>query len=241
MRAKEIAWLRAAVEGVVIVGSILLAFALDAWWDERARRLELLEQVDVLAGEMESTRAALERVRGAHAANADLAAHLAMVLNGVDRGAEVVVSDTLLGPLLPQVTADVTTGSLDAFLAAGGLELIDDAEVQSYLLGWSAQVEDLLDDEIYLRNFVAADLARHLRATSDVARAERLSIPLVRGMFGADPPVAAELLGTVTLRREQELINLLAARETGERGMRSELEDMLERVDRIVGALNELR
>jgi hypothetical protein len=37
---RQIPWLRVFVEGVVIVGSILLALGLQAWWDpaqERAR------------------------------------------------------------------------------------------------------------------------------------------------------------------------------------------------------------
>ncbi len=29
----QIPWLRVFVEGVVIVGSILLAFGIDAWWE----------------------------------------------------------------------------------------------------------------------------------------------------------------------------------------------------------------
>ncbi len=32
----NIPWLRVFVEGVVIVGSILLAFGIDAWWEERS-------------------------------------------------------------------------------------------------------------------------------------------------------------------------------------------------------------
>ena len=32
-RAKQIPWMRVLVEGMVIVVSILLALALDAWWD----------------------------------------------------------------------------------------------------------------------------------------------------------------------------------------------------------------
>lgn len=36
-------------EGVVIVASILLAFAIDAWWDERKERVEereILAEID---------------------------------------------------------------------------------------------------------------------------------------------------------------------------------------------------
>ncbi len=36
--SREIPWLRIGVEGVVIVGSILLAFGIDAWRDESAQR-----------------------------------------------------------------------------------------------------------------------------------------------------------------------------------------------------------
>lgn len=35
-------WVRLFVEGVIIVGSILLAFGIEAWWDERRDRGLLL-------------------------------------------------------------------------------------------------------------------------------------------------------------------------------------------------------
>lgn len=239
MRSKEIPWLRVIVEGGVIVGSILLAFALDAWWDERNREEELRDQLGVVAREMQSAREALQRALYAHDMNAQLAAYLSSALGRVPEGSEVAVSDTLVGPLLPQVTADVTTGSLDAFIAAGGLELIEDVDVRRHLLDWPTQIEDLLDDEIYLRNFAAADLAAYLRAHAAVANAELHSIPWLMGKVGKGPPVDPDLLGTVTLRREQQLMNLLAARESGERGMRYGLVEMLDRATRIDAALED--
>ncbi len=45
---RSIPWPRILVEGVVIVGSILLAFGIDAWWDgvqERALELEYAERL----------------------------------------------------------------------------------------------------------------------------------------------------------------------------------------------------
>lgn len=241
MQSNDIPWLRVFVEGGVIVGSILLAFALDAWWDDRSREAELREQLDVVAREMESAREALQRALDAHEANAHRAEQLTSALSRVSEGSEVVVSDTLVGPLLPQVTADVTTGSLDAFVASGGLELIEDMDIRRELLRWPTMIEDLLDDEIYLRNFAAADLASYLRAHADVANAERWSIPWLLGRAGVGPPVDPERLGTVTLRREQHLMNLLAARESGDRGMRFGLLAMLDQAARIVAALEGLR
>ena len=46
---QRVPWFRVLVEGVVIVGSILLAFGIDAWWDGRqvdARRVELLHALE---------------------------------------------------------------------------------------------------------------------------------------------------------------------------------------------------
>jgi hypothetical protein len=191
----------------------------------------------VVAGEMRSASEALQMALDAHDLNAHLAAHLSSTLDRVPDGAQVVVSDTLVGPLLPQVTADVTTGSLEAFIAAGGLELVEDAEIRSHLRDWRTRVEDLQDDETYLRNFAAAHLASYLRANAAVANAERQSIPMLMARFGEGPRLESDVLGTVTLRREQQLMNLLAARESGERGMRLGLVEMLDQVARIVAAL----
>ena len=233
--------MRVVVEGIVIVGSILLAFALDAWWDGRNREAELRDQAEVVAREAGSAREALERVRNVHDLNAELAAHLSSLLGQATEGAAVTVSDTLVGPLLPQVTADVTTGSLEAFIAAGGLELIEDAETRRLLLDWPTRVEDLLDDQIYLRNFAAADLAAYLRSNFAVANAELRSFPWLAGKFGAGPRLDPELLGTVTLRRDRQLMNLLAAREAGERALRSTIVGMLGQVSRIESALEDVQ
>jgi hypothetical protein len=238
---RDASWFRALTEGAIIVGSILLAFGLDAWWDDRAHRAELRNQLEVVAREMVSTREALNRVLNAHDMNARLAAHLSSTLGGVSDGSEVLVSDTLVGLLLPQVTADVTTGSLGAFIEAGGLELIDDADIRRDLLDWPTRIDDLRDDEIYLRNFAATDLASYLRANAAVANAELRSIPFLMGRVGAGPPVDPASLGTLTLRREQQLMNLLAARESQERAVHASLVELMDQATQIIAELEGLQ
>ena len=241
MRFKGIPWLRVCVEGAVIVGSILLAFALDAWWDNQNREDELRDQLEIVAREMQSTREALQRVLSVHDMNAELSGRLTSALREVTPDSEVVFSDSVIGPLFPQATADVTTGALDAFIAAGGLELIEDSEIRRQLLDWPARIEDVLDDEIYLRNFAAADLASHLRANYAVANAELLSTPLLLHRLAGAPPVSPDRLGTVTLRREQQLMNLLAARESSERAMRTGLVNLMDEAARIIDVLEASR
>lgn len=57
---QPIEWNRLLVEGVVIVASILLAFAIDAWWDDRQDRQAESNQLLNIAAELESNS---ERIR----------------------------------------------------------------------------------------------------------------------------------------------------------------------------------
>jgi len=51
-RNRFIPWLRICAESVAIVGSILLAFAIDAWWDERLERRLEAQQLERLHVEL---------------------------------------------------------------------------------------------------------------------------------------------------------------------------------------------
>ncbi len=42
---EEIPWKRISIEAAAIVGSILLAFSIDAWWEERHERIDETEQL----------------------------------------------------------------------------------------------------------------------------------------------------------------------------------------------------
>ena len=55
------AWRRLLVEGVVIVGSILLAFSVDAWWDRTKTLAEEQEVLRALHVELSSNRETLDR------------------------------------------------------------------------------------------------------------------------------------------------------------------------------------
>ena len=52
----QIPWLRVFVEGVVIVGSILLAFGLQAWWEGRQEQGEVGRDLMSVAQELRVNR-----------------------------------------------------------------------------------------------------------------------------------------------------------------------------------------
>ena len=71
---RSIPWLRVFVEGVVIVGSILLAFVIDAAWD---RRGEIVEEGEILTGlraHFEEVQARLDLWVGIYRVGEDLTA-----------------------------------------------------------------------------------------------------------------------------------------------------------------------
>jgi hypothetical protein len=51
-RLDQISWKRIATESAVIVGSILVAFAIDAWWDDRIERGALVEHLILVEAEL---------------------------------------------------------------------------------------------------------------------------------------------------------------------------------------------
>ena len=61
MNSNPIEWRRLITEGVVIVASILLAFAIDAWWDERQQADNARDQVARVLAELRANVVVLEQ------------------------------------------------------------------------------------------------------------------------------------------------------------------------------------
>ena len=99
---QSIAWKRLAIEATVIVGSILLAFAIDAWWEERGER-----QAEVVL---------LERLR-ADFTEIQTALTLVEEENREARDACIFFMNTAVGESLPS-TAEVDRMVALVFLAS---------------------------------------------------------------------------------------------------------------------------
>jgi hypothetical protein len=140
-------WTDLGVEGVVIVASILLAFALDAWWDSRGQRQEETQVLENLRSEFQAagsqldryliidqtTLASIERIlRSARAAHAAGRAQVEV--------ATVDLARTLIAP-----TFDPRTGTLDGLLASGRLGILKSGVDQ---LQTVREEIDLILDEI---------------------------------------------------------------------------------------------
>lgn len=201
---RGVPWRRMATESVTVVFSILLAFAINAWWSgrqERGRERELLSGL----------------LADFHATRPDLVARLAMakrmVRNGAalrDRvsaaagGGPIQVPDSLVIAVIGSPTYQPATNTLDAALASGQIELIRNPEIRKELSNWRLILDDTYESE------------RDVRAVTNDQIVPRLAADVPLGpLFDhvLDWSYARyEPRGEVRLRASRELAGALATR-----------------------------
>jgi hypothetical protein len=133
---------RFAVEALVIVASILLAFALDAGWDDRQERRRVAELLSAVAGDFEREVAALDSVI---AVNREREFVQTALLQATDPNGVGVRPDSIAGLAArngDHQIHDPSFGALTALLSTGGLEEVDDPELRRLLAGWPAELRD---------------------------------------------------------------------------------------------------
>lgn len=135
-------------EALTITVSILLAFAIDAWWDGvQESNLDGAHLASVLR-EMETTSELLDDAIRLHALTMDRAESvLEMTSKGELIGTEQDL-DSLINDLLNSYQINAPTGALRAAILSGSIARIQNQELKSLLLGWEGLVEDLLEEEI---------------------------------------------------------------------------------------------
>ena len=94
--ATKIPWRRVGVEGVVIVGSILLALGLDAWWEDRQEHAEKEELLSSLLLELQFNSDRLAQFDSAVALNQTAAVEILAMTSPSPTRPDVLHLDSLL-------------------------------------------------------------------------------------------------------------------------------------------------
>lgn len=146
-KTKNIPWMQITVEATAIVASILLAFAIDAWWQDRQDRSD---EQEILAG-----------LQSEFVANLDtLTRHLAYTRRDVQTlenietliesrqssNANSIVLETFIEMTTP-ATTDLRNGSLNALLSAGRLEILRSKKLRMLLAAWDGVMREVWDDQ----------------------------------------------------------------------------------------------
>jgi len=145
---RQIPWLRVFVEGVVIVGSILLAFGLQAWWEGRGEAETQRTVLSALRSDFDSVAVDLERVRSSHQRFQAAAERLIeMARAGAIPQTSAQEVDSLLTQVFEMQTFDPSTGALEALINSGDLGVVGDATLTGELTAWPALIVDLREQE----------------------------------------------------------------------------------------------
>ena len=130
-------------EFLLIVVSILAAFALQAWWSARVEREETHARLVTLRDEFEATRADLAREAGRLDS---VRSAIAGLLGNLGPTVPLVSIDSLNASLdrsFRTSTIELRDGALQALLASGQLAAIEDPELTTLLAAWPSDVARL--------------------------------------------------------------------------------------------------
>ena len=140
--ANSIQWKRLSVEAVAIVASILLAFAIDAWWQEKIEESRERELLIALLDDFSKSKSSIEEGRQFHLS----------VQQTNRKLLESIVSPvmSLSNLQIDQLLADLTwwdsqprffTGALNSLVYGGELSVIKDDELRQMLADWPSEIQ----------------------------------------------------------------------------------------------------
>ncbi len=225
-------WKTITVEAVAIVLSILLAFAIDAWWAEKkesdvehAALLSLRSDFIASREQMATVLLSLENAR------TDFARFQSATT------AELIEIDPdtkrkFLTAFVKNHTFDPVTATLDALVNDGRLGLISDAQLLTQLSSWQSNLDNIEDISFELR----AESVRMRRAM------ERHGGPFFRWRRGLDDlEVLQEAAGEtmVNLQRDVDFMGTARSHQYALAVYLGELHKLTENLDSIVTLLNQ--
>jgi hypothetical protein len=190
----RVSWPRVFVEAVVIVGSILLAFGMQAWWDARQEEVLIRQGLGSILEELDAIEAQLAEALPVDEMFLSRADTLQELLASVAVDQALTVRDTLLSSLFWDYVMDVPTGMVESFIASGRLDAVESPDLQRVLLEWVALLEDQRDDQARASEFGGRELQPYLRAEFDVQNPQWVEFDLM------DPAASTQIRATAHLR-----------------------------------------
>lgn len=140
------------LEGAAIIASILLAFAIDAWWQERADRQDEQAAIRRLIVEYEQNMDELRDGREKHAGALSAVEKLLPMFSPspIDLPADTAIGKLLLDTLQnPKLNPHL--GATQSLIAAGQRSLIRDEEIQAMLTEWHSAAQEIIDWQVIER------------------------------------------------------------------------------------------
>jgi len=167
----KIPWVRVVAEGTTIVASILLAFAIDAWWDNRSEQKHADLLLEGLAADFHASQAHIEqwlagnrRILAAQTAFRDR-------LHESELDTDITVPMDWIVAAVGAPTYSPTDARLQEAISSGQIDLIDSHELRDELARWRQQIDDTREDELTIRDVVVGQVVPALSLSVRLGRA----------------------------------------------------------------------
>jgi len=200
---QDIQWKRLFVEAITIIASILLAFAIDAWWEERSDRIRLTAAIQNIAAEVGDAREEIEKAVQRNQGRIDGMRQFLLLspdeLLTLDEDAIQSIGEAFLTPS----PFDTSGFALQGFLTGGSMELIANDALADALITWAQfpnEIERDYAESIRLFMVLLDRIAKHSVYTSIINVYSDHEVP------GAIPLRDA----LVSFRRDTEAVEAVA-------------------------------
>jgi hypothetical protein len=224
--------LRSSARDVSLIAiGILVAFFLDAWWDDQIEQKEISDTLQAVYVDFLSTKHELSTVVSVNKTYMDGVTKLVSLgLDDIERLDAVEKSD--LTYLLPTggITFDPVLGSLDALISSGQLNRVRNMQVRSLIGAWPALMDEIGEDQKILIDMYMAQQERSV----DLG----IYLMSLRGDIADDASRADDAILTMVIQ-DAEILNRLAAHRFACQGLNDELADVAEHLDKILRLLEQ--
>ena len=231
---RDIPWLRIGAESAAIVASILFAFIIDAWWEDRLERDLEAQQLGRLKVELETNLAAIDSW-GPTERSVDAGLQVLEAIEEAEAMGEqsIAIASGILWRLTSAQTFEADTSVFDGLVRSGGLEIIRNEQLIGSLAAWEREMRDYTDQAALVRHVTETLLlpALHKRADLSSTLMQMGRVPVKRDdTYSGDTEI--------TLTIDTELKGLIAQKTRSLFSAGRVLTDMREAADAAVESID---
>ena len=213
---QKIPWNRISVEAAAVVVSILLAFSIDAWWQDRNEADLERRLLTALQVEFEQNDELLRKAREVYEGNYTDAVRTLELMDSGPADFDAAEFERLVPRLLLSRTFHLESGALDGLLASGELNLIRDERLRNRLAAWPSYVAEWSEEEKFVFSFVWENLIPYLSGWMRLRNDGPALPPFDNGESPPPIPVGADFAMSLDqLRASLEFDNLVYRRAQG--------------------------
>ena len=148
--SNNIQWKRISAEGAAIVVSILLAFSIEAWWDDYQDRAEEQGILFGLKSEFEKNLAFIEIELSYRSAVIESILKI-FDASVAQSSIETEILDELIGDVTWWENIEYSRGAIDSLLQSGGLSLIENEELRRIFASMPSRYASTARSELHDR------------------------------------------------------------------------------------------